>query len=65
MKDPGYYVELKDGRKGILMRKDIIPNGKQVIKLVDDKFKPILDDKKKPKVGISLFSDLKIIGYIN
>lgn len=59
----GFIVETKAGNRGRTRNSDHYINGKVVVYLEDQAFKPILDDSGKQKQILADRKNLKIIGY--
>ncbi len=66
-RNPGKYVELQDGRKGIVRNKEqhIAFAGRVLVNIVDDKFQPIMNDQEKPIRVFKMPNELKTIGFID
>jgi hypothetical protein len=66
MRNPGMYLELKDGRRGIAYKKEQVHPDRLTIKLVDGNFAPIISDLTgKQKIVFKASTDVKLIGYVD
>lgn len=64
MRNPGTYVELRDGRKGVAYTNDQIRGDKMLIKLVDEDYQPIISEKTNKQAVVFMLPDsVKVIGY--
>lgn len=64
MRNPGAYVELPDGRKGIAYIKEQVRGDKMIIKLIDEDFKPVISEKTgKQALVLRLPQEVKVMGY--
>lgn len=69
----GFLVEYTDAKgmvqKGILNPKEQAPVlakvNKYIVRLVDDKFNPKVDDNGKKLVALKHFKDMDIVGFID
>lgn len=63
-RNPGVYVELSDGRKGIAYANKQIHKDRICVSLINADFSPVISEKtNKQSIVFKNVSEVKIIGY--